>query len=124
MVAAGVVFLIAAGPWVVAAIAGVLAHGDQKEWLAIASPSPFYVFAMVSAVEDGTSDGGILVPAGLVCGVGWGVTGLVLLGAAARRAAKVVADLDASFARSEAALDAEESALAAGGRALVPSGEG
>ncbi len=115
LVTSGILLFVAAAPWVAAAIAGVIAQGSEKDWLAIASPSPFYVLAMVAAIGSGTSDGGVLVPAGLVCGVGWGVTGLILLGVATQRARRTIAERDAELAATDLALRAEaEAAVRAG----------
>jgi hypothetical protein len=122
LVNGGVLFLIAAGPWVVAAIGGVLSHGRDKEWLAIASPSPFYAFAMIAAIEDGGSEMQALVASGLACATGWGLLGFLLLGMAARKTAHVVAEHEAAVAQAEAALRAEEEALQAQAAAMPAEG--
>ena len=110
LISSGVLFLIAAGPWVVAAIGGVIAHSDDKEWLAIASPSPFYVFAMIAALETPATSSSLIVPAGLLCAAAWGALGLSLLAISGRRAHKAVVAHDAALAQADAALDAEEAA--------------
>ena len=107
----GVLFLIAAAPWVVAAVGGVLTRGNEKAWLAIAAPSPFYAFAMTAAVDDASGDSALLVSVGIACASGWGLLGLVLLAAGARRCSKMIAEHDAAYAKAEAALVAEEAAL-------------
>ena len=117
LISSGVLFLIAAGPWVVAAIGGVIAHGDNKEWLAIAAPSPFYVFAMISALESPITASSLIVPAGLLCSAAWGALGLSLLAVSSRRAHKAVVAHDAALAAADAALDAEEAARQAPARA-------
>ncbi len=113
LIACGILFLIAAGPWVVAAIGGVLAKSDERDWLIVGSPSPFYVFVMIAALDRTTYEHALTVPAGLACATGWGALGLALLAAAGRRCTRVVAQHDAAVAQAEAALDAEEAAKAA-----------
>jgi hypothetical protein len=110
LISSGVLFLIAAGPWVVAAIGGVIAHSDDKEWLAIAAPSPFYVFVMISALQSPVTWSTLIVPAGLLCSAAWGALGLSLLAISGRRAHKAVLAHDAALAQADAALDAEEAA--------------
>src|SRR5262249_29672237 len=109
LISGGVLFLIAAGPWVVAAIGGVLARTDEKDWLIVGSPSPFYAFVMLGALDSAHTDR-FPIPAGLACATGWGALGLILLAAAGRRCARTVAQHDAAVAQAEAALDAEEAA--------------
>jgi ABC-type transport system involved in multi-copper enzyme maturation permease subunit len=109
LISGGILFLIAAGPWVVAAIGGVLARTDEKDWLVVGSPSPFYAFVMLGEI-DSAHIHHITIPAGLACATGWGALGLVLLAAAGRRCARTVAQHDAAVAQAEAALDAEEAA--------------
>jgi ABC-type transport system involved in multi-copper enzyme maturation permease subunit len=105
LIAAAVLFLISAGPWIVAAIGGVLA---QKEGWIVAAPSPFYVFYMMSWIDGTHSSSDMpIVEAGVVCSFVWGLLGLVLLSVAARRCAVVVAQHDAAVAQAEAALREE-----------------
>jgi len=42
LVACGILFLIAAGPWVVAAIGGALSDSGTQAWMAVGAPSPFF----------------------------------------------------------------------------------
>jgi ABC-type transport system involved in multi-copper enzyme maturation permease subunit len=115
LITGGVLFLIAAGPWVVAAIGGVLAHSNEREWIVIAAPSPFYAFAMIVALDPyGTSTTALVIPVGLACAAAWGALGLALLTAAARRCAQQVASFDAAVAQADAALHEEERAAARG----------
>jgi ABC-type transport system involved in multi-copper enzyme maturation permease subunit len=108
----GVMFLVAAGPWAVAAIGGVLSHSHDAEWIAIAAPSPFYVFAMLDAVKDSSDMPASIVPVGVACALGWGLLGLVLLAAAGVRCRRTVAQHDALVAQAEAALRDEEARVA------------
>ena len=121
LISGGVLFLIAAGPWVVAAIGGVLAKTDEKDWLVVGSPSPFYAFAMMAALESSSSGHLLTIPVGLCCATGWGALGLALLAASGRRCSRTVAQHDAAVAQAEQALDAEEAARLAAVQAQAPS---
>jgi len=113
LITLAVLFLTAAGPWVVAAIGGVLSSHHDDDWLMVASPSPFYVFAMLKAVDR--TDPTPIIPVGLACALIWGVVGVWLLASTARRCAHTVAQHDAAVAQAEAALRAEEEATASPG---------
>ena len=117
LISGGVLFLIAAGPWVVAAIGGVLAKADERDWLIVGAPSPFYAFVMIDAIRRASYDHVMAVPVGLACGTGWGALGLALLAAASRRCTRVVLQHDAAVAQADAALDAEEAAKVAAAQA-------
>ncbi len=110
LITMAIVFLVQSAPWVVAAIGGVLSARHDDDWLIVAAPSPFYVFAMIKAV--GKSDPSGVIPVGLACAAVWGVAGLSLLAAASRRCALSVAQEDAAFAQVDAALRAEDDAVA------------
>ena len=107
LIAAAIVFLVSAGPWIVAAIGGVLA---QKEGWIVAAPSPFYVFYMLEWIgsTSTTKTDLPIVEAGVICAFFWGLLGLVLLSVATRKCAVVVAQHDAAVAQAEAALRDEE----------------
>lgn len=109
MVALLVLFLVAAGPWIVAAIGGVFAHG-ASEWMIVGAPSPFYVFAMMGVLDKHGVSLDIQLVAGFVAAIAWGVVGLVLLAVAATKASRAVAQHDAAVAQAESALAAEERA--------------
>ena len=108
MITAALLFLIAAGPWVVAAIGGVVAHhGD--DWLVIGAPSPFFAVYAMTWLES--SHGGSDMPVvevGALCSLLWGMSGLALLGAATHRCRRSVREREAAVAEAEAALRAEE----------------
>jgi ABC-type transport system involved in multi-copper enzyme maturation permease subunit len=110
LMACAFLFLIAAGPWVVAAIGGALADSHGQDWLVVASPSPFYAFLMVSSVEKSNPDSIPIVVAGLGCAMLWGFLGFTLLALASRRCARMVAEHDAAVAQAEAAFAAEDAA--------------
>jgi hypothetical protein len=114
LIASAILFLILAGPWIVAAIGGILSRGSSDDWIVIAAPSPFYVFYMLSHIDRAspTTDMPVVL-FGLAAGFMWGMAGLMLLTFSARRCAKQVREYDAAIAQAEAALKAEEEHLAA-----------
>jgi hypothetical protein len=114
LIALAVLFLIHAVPWVVAAIGGVLSSGRDQDWMLVAAPSPFYVVVMLKAVERTESQGQIVL--GLACAIGWGVGGILLMGAASVRSRRAVAQYDAAMAQADAALRAEDEAAARQGQ--------
>jgi len=110
------IFLSAAGPWIVAAIAGVISDSSDSALL-VAAPSPFYVFVLLNAL-DGPSRG-VSIVAGGVCSFAWALIGLGLLAAATSRARAIIhkhhsmlAEADALFAKEDAEREAAERAEA------------
>ena len=117
LIAGAFLFIIAAGPWVVALIGGAMArHGE--EWLVVAAPSPFYAYLMAAHVKGASSESVPILVAGLGCALAWGFLGFLLMALAARRCARTVAEHDAAVATAEAALAAEDERLA---RSAAPS---
>lgn len=112
LITLAILFLIAAGPWVVAAIGGVMSKSYGGDWVVVAAPSPFYVFAMLRYV-DRTSSPSTIIPAGLGCAALWGLLGMALLSASWRRSRRLVAAYDASVAQADAALRAEDDVVRA-----------
>ncbi|MEO7110731.1 MAG: ABC transporter permease [Polyangiaceae bacterium] len=112
MIAAAIIFLIAALPWVIVAIGSVArsSGSTDDDWLVAAAPSPFFAFAMYGALDK--IDPGNVVPIGLGCAMAWGFIGLGLLAAAARRCGQSIARYDASLAQAEAAFAAEDQEIA------------
>jgi hypothetical protein len=104
----GILFVVAAGPWAVAAIGGVLSHAHDAKWIAVAAPSPFYVFAMTQAVNDVSDMPTTIIPVGIACALGWGALGLSLLAAAGVRSRRTVLQHEALIAQADAALNDEE----------------
>jgi ABC-type transport system involved in multi-copper enzyme maturation permease subunit len=104
IIAAGIVLLILAGPWIIAAIGGVFAHKDG--WV-VAAPSPFYVFYMIAEADKISHSDMPIIEVGLIATVFWAALGLLLLSLAARKASVVVAQHEAAVAQVEAALKAE-----------------
>jgi hypothetical protein len=112
LVAAALLFLISAGPWVVAAIGGVLAQHHGDDWLVIGAPSPFYALYMMAHLDSSYARTDVpVVEVGAACSLLWGMFGIALLGAAAQRCHRAVRDHDAAVAAAEAALRAEDAAL-------------
>jgi len=111
LVAAALLFLVSAGPWVVAAIGGVLAQHHGDDWLIIGAPSPFYALYMMSWLDSSYSRTDVpVIEIGAACSLLWGMFGIALLGAAAQRCHRAVRDHDAAVAAAEAALRAEDAA--------------
>ena len=110
LIASAILFLIAAGPWVVAAIGGALTNAHDKDWLVIASPSPFFAFTMVSWLDRTSTDTAPIIACGLGCAMIWGFVGFGLLIGSARRCARTVREHDGAMAEAEAALLAEDAA--------------
>jgi hypothetical protein len=82
--------------------------------LAIGAPSPFYLIVMLVTLDGTTSPPDAwLVTVGAVSGILWGVVGLLLLAAASRRCARLVAQHDAAVAQAEQALRDEDAAMEA-----------
>ena len=104
------IFLTAAGPWIVAAIAGVISDGSD-EALVVAAPSPFFAFVLVESLDK--SYRGLAMIAGAICSLAWALIGLGLFAAAANRAKQIIHKHHAMLAEADAML-AREDALAAG----------
>jgi len=115
LVAAAVVFLVSAGPWVVAAIGGVLARRHGDDWLVVGAPSPFYAFYVIAFIDSAShaSTDMPVVEIGAAASLSWGMLGVVLCGAAAHRCQRAVRERDTAVAAAEASLAPEPaSALA------------
>lgn len=104
-----IAFGIAVGPWIVAAIAGVLGSGSDDA-LIVAAPSPFYAFFVLDAVERSGKE--LHVMAGVIASVVWGGIGLVLVGSSHRRATAILQEHDRLLAEAAARFEAEDAALA------------
>ncbi len=114
LIAGAILFLVGAGPWVVAAIGGVVTSSHDDSWLVVAAPSPFFAYAMVGHFEHpGAGDDTPLVQAGLAAAIMWGFVGLIFLVLAGRRCARAVREQNQMFLQTEHALQAEDDARAA-----------
>ncbi|CAN5678274.1 hypothetical protein BH09MYX1_BH09MYX1_52860 [soil metagenome] len=111
LIASAFLFLIAAAPWVVAAIGGVVSSAHDETWLIVGAPSPFFAYLMVSWVTKSSAASDVpIIQAGVACALLWGFVGLILLLAAGRRASKAMREQAALVAQQESALEAEEKA--------------
>ncbi len=112
MVAAALLLLICAGPWVVAAIGGAVSQGHGDEWMVIGAPSPFYALYMVGNLESASRSAGDLpvVAIGATCSLLWAFLGVLLMGFAAARCRRVMREHQAAFQATEDALRASDEA--------------
>jgi len=101
-------FGVSVGPWIIAAIAGVLGGGSD-EALVIASPSPFYAFYVLSAIQRSGQD--LHVIAGVTASVGWVGMGTFLTLAARRHASVVMENHERMITEACTQLDAEDAAI-------------
>ncbi len=110
-----VLFFIFTGPWIVAAIAGVLAGASGKFdlSLAMAAPSPFYIAVAVEALSR--PDPGVAVIAAMAASGMYGLLGFLLLIGAHVRTRKIITEHEAILAEADARL-LEEDALAEAAR--------
>ena len=101
-------FAIAAGPWMVMAIAGVITESDAH---VVACASPFYAFFAVDEVHK-TGPGSAVI-ASLAASTGWALLGALLFTLARRRCNDVIGRHEAALANADRLL-AEEDAAHAG----------
>jgi hypothetical protein len=97
-------FVTAAGPWIVAAIAGIISDGGT-EALAVAAPSPFFAFVLLEAGSGSVR--GPAMAAGVVCSFAWTMIGLGLLVSARSRSREIVQRHHAMLAEADAMLARE-----------------
>ncbi len=116
-----ILFALAAGPWIVAAIAGLVLDSSSNEAFLLAAPSPFYVFMMVDAIQR--SRGEALVVAGLVAIFVWACLGLMFLLLARSRCARIIAEHEVVLAETARILDAEDAAEARAAAGVPPETE-
>lgn len=108
-----VLFLICSGPWIVAAMAGVVIRSGGDDAYLIAAPSPFFMFYVSDRVTREATMFSPPVIGGLVAAIAWGLLGLSMLGAAHKRCQQVILAHEAALNASEAALNAEDEAIEA-----------
>jgi len=114
-------FLVAIGPWIVAAIAGVMSSGSDRSALVVAAPSPFYVFLAMDALDRGKES--ILIVGSVFMSVAWALFGLLFLGLARSRTARVISQHNAALAESDRLLAAEDAAIAEAAAAAAAAQE-
>lgn len=84
-----ILFGVAVGPWIVAAVTGILAAGAD-EALIVASPSPFFAFVMMGAVTE--LERAPTIFAGILSSAGYALLGVLLFLAARRRCRAIVVE--------------------------------
>jgi ABC-type transport system involved in multi-copper enzyme maturation permease subunit len=105
-----ILFTIAAGPWIVAAIAELIVDRSSNEAFILAAPSPFYVFMMIDSIRHSHHD--MLVVGGVVAIVVWASLGLIFLVFARARCARIIAEHEVLLSETDRLLDAEDAAEA------------
>jgi ABC-type transport system involved in multi-copper enzyme maturation permease subunit len=115
-----IAFGIAVGPWIVAAIGGVLGSGSDDA-LVIAAPSPFYAFYVLDAIERTGKD--VHVVAGVAASITWAGLGLLLVASSQRRATAILIDHERLLDEAAARFAAEDAAIAEAERAAAEAHE-
>lgn len=115
-----IAFGIAVGPWIIAAIGGVLGSGSDDA-LVIAAPSPFYAFFVLDVI--GRTGKELHVMAGVVASIGWGAVGLLLVASSRGRAAAILREHDRLLDEAAARFAAEDAAIAEAERAAAEADE-
>lgn len=100
------IFFSTAGPWIVAAIAGIIAHHNSSDAMMVAAPSPFYAFVVLEAIDHPSRQ--LAVVAGAVCSVAWALLGLGLIAAASTRCKAIIEAHHARLAEADAMLAQED----------------
>lgn len=106
-----ILFGVAVGPWIIAAIAGLLSRPSSSDALMVAAPSPIYVFVMIDAVGRSSSPGTLF--AGSVCALVWAMLGLIFLSAAKRRCDSIIRRHEAALTQTDQLLVQEDETAAA-----------
>ena len=106
-----ILFALAVGPWIGAAIAGLINDNMGRDALVFAAPSPLYVFVMLDALDRAGSAVPIIV--GAASTVVWAGLGALLLIAARRRCADIIQKHEARLTETAKILAAEDEAAAA-----------
>lgn len=104
-------FLVAVGPWVVAAIMGIAFGSGGRQALVVATPSPFGVFVALDALERSGEE--LLVTGAMISACVWGLLGLLGLEMARRRVATVISNHELALAQTDRILAEEDAAVAA-----------
>jgi hypothetical protein len=118
-----VLFAVVVGPWIVAAITGLLSRpGASGDALLVASPSPLYAFVMVDKLSyTSTTAASGAIFAGGVCAAIWAVLGFGFLAAAKRRCDIIIRQHEAALAQTDQLLAQEDEAAAAAAEAAEKS---
>lgn len=112
-----ILFAVVVGPWIVAAITGLLSRpGASSDALIVASPSPLYAFVMVDKLSASYPVSGILFAGGL-CAAIWAVLGFGFLAAAKRRCDAIIRKHEEALAQTDQLLAKEDEEAAAAAEA-------
>ncbi|MEJ7731776.1 MAG: ABC transporter permease [Polyangiaceae bacterium] len=121
LIAFAALFGVAVGPWIVAAIAGVITETTGLEGAAmLGAPSPFYAFMMVGVVGDGGDELRIL-GAGYFASVLWALLGLLALSLAAQRTRGIIRRHEEALAAADRMLAEEDAQARAAAEAAQPA---
>lgn len=113
------IFAVSVGPWIVAAIAGLLVDRAGRDALVVAAPSPFYVFVMLDALGRGTSNAELAVLVGVLAAAAYAAIGFLLLLAANARCREIIRKHEQLLSETEEVLAAEDAAAAKAARGEV-----
>ncbi|MBI5533590.1 MAG: ABC transporter permease [Deltaproteobacteria bacterium] len=102
------IFFSSAGPWIIAAIAGVIADHPGADALVVAAPSPFYIFVLLGALNDPNSE--FVLAAGAICAFAWAMIGIGLMAAAASKSKTIIARHEGILAQAEQLFAQEDAA--------------
>lgn len=111
----GLLLGVTVGPWIVAAVAGLLTDHPGRGALVVAAPSPFYLLVMLDALDQPSGLSTAL--AGVIAAMLWATIGLLLTAAAERRCREKLRKREALLAETDRRLAAEDEAAAAAARA-------
>jgi hypothetical protein len=103
-----VLFLLTSGPWILAAITGIIteARSSTAEAMAIAAPSPIY--AIVAVIQIKRPDPGVVVVASMIAAIAYAGLGAVFLLMAKSRCRQIVTDHETVLAEADRRLDEED----------------
>jgi hypothetical protein len=99
------IFLSAAGPWIFAAIGGIVSDGN-REALVMASPSPFYLIVLVEDI--GSLHGPLAISAVAISTLAWSMLGFGLFLAAHSRATNIIEKYHKALAETDELLAKED----------------
>jgi hypothetical protein len=105
-----ILFALTVGPWIFAAIAGLIAEHAGRDALIVGAPSPFYVFVMVDALGHGSP---LPVVVGAITAGAYALIGLALLAAAGGRCREIIRKHEQLLDDTDRILAAEDAAAAA-----------
>jgi hypothetical protein len=100
------IFFTAIVPWIIAAIAGILADHRSSDAIIVAAPSPFYVFVLMDALNGASRQSA--AAAGIVSSAAWAFIGMGLFAAASSRCKAIVDKHNGLLAQADAMLQKED----------------